>query len=185
MPTPHYDHSGPAPFQPVAAVLAIVFPGAGHAYLGEIRRAVLIASGVMGLFFGGILVGGIDVVDRKEDFVWFIGEGLVGPIAFGVDYYHQNFLKVRDGVGAPPRSAFPNEGRDPKTGVRVEGGKPPNSRSLGRVNELGTLFATIAGMLNLICIIDAAFRHRAPAPTVGAPGVGGGGRGVGGGGMAR
>jgi hypothetical protein len=37
------------------------------------------------------------------------------------------------------------------------------TRSLGRMNELGTLFTTIAGMLNLIVIIDAAFHTRVSA----------------------
>jgi hypothetical protein len=31
---------------------------------------------------------------------------------------------------------------------------------VGKVNELGTLFSTIAGMLNLIAIIDAGFPGR-------------------------
>lgn len=181
------------PVQPVAAIAAFAFPGAGHALLGETRRAILIAAGVLGLFFGGIFIGGVDVVDRKEDFVWFLGQGLVGPIAFGTDYYHQNHLKVRNPNGSR-RSAEPFEVRDPKTGLaaiarRPETGepvplmtsdgkyildpatgqpkmgsaasRPPNSKSVGRVNELGTLMSAVAGMLNLICIVDASHRHRA------------------------
>jgi len=183
-PAPEQPFEEPPPFQPIAAVLAVLLPGAGHAYLGETRRAVLIACGVLGLFFGGMFIGGIDVVDRQEDGVWFVGQSLVGPIAFATDYYHQHFLKVRDGQRL--RSAEPYEIRNPKTGapipVRVaETGEalpfadprangavrvstpsdlPPNSKSVGRVNELGTLISAIAGMLNLICIIDAMFRHR-------------------------
>lgn len=190
-PTEPAAHHDDRPFQPIAMLLAIVLPGAGHAFLGETRRAVLIACGVLGLFFGGILVGGVDVVDKKEDFVWFLGESLVGPIAFGTDYYHQHFLKVR-GERGRLRSAYPYEMRagngeavlvrneetgeflplalrstgepilDRATGKQRMGtasDRPPNSKSVGRVNELGTLFAAIAGMLNLICIIDASFRH--------------------------
>ena len=36
----------------------------------------------------------------------------------------------------------------------------PVTDSLARMNELGTLFATIAGMLNLIVFIDAAVHGR-------------------------
>ena len=144
-------------------------PGLGHWYLGEKQRAILIASGVLGLFFGGMLIGGIDVVDRKEDTIWFVGEALVGPIAFGVDYAHQNYFKVRANspqgsvsYGLPVRSANPDEIRNPdgSVGKAGPGQLPPNSKSLGRMNELGTLFATIAGMLNLIVIIDAAAHGR-------------------------
>lgn len=148
----------PAPeetFQPVALVLAALFPGAGHIYLGEVKRGVLIAAGVLGLFVGGLLIGGIGVVDRRDNFIWFMGQALVGPIAFGVDTAHQSMFKVVDG-GGRLRPAGPDEGRGDQ-GQVVYGGTPPYIRSLGRVNELGTLFATIAGMMNLICIIDAAF----------------------------
>ncbi|MGE3109139.1 MAG: DUF6677 family protein [Phycisphaerales bacterium] len=189
------------PFQPVAAVAALAFPGAGHAYLGETRRAILIAAGVLGLFFGGIFIGGVDVVDRKEDFVWFLGQGLVGPVAFGVDYYHQNHLKVRLPTGAR-RSAEPYEIREPGTGIPIvthdpdtgqpvqlvhpvtrqpllnpdgsprlgtPADRPPNSKSVGRVNELGTLMSAVAGMLNLVCIVDASSRRRVQRPRRSAP----------------
>jgi len=139
------------------------------------------------MFFSGIFIGGIDVVDRQEDFPWFLGQALVGPVAFGTDWLHQNHFKVRIPVSGVRRSAQPNEYRNPATGeavmtvpdpatnlptARLMTGPgpadvkvispawPPNIKSLGRMNELGTLFCTIAGMMNLICIIDAAFSRR-------------------------
>lgn len=144
------------------------------------------------MFFGGVLIGGIDVVDRREDFVWFLGQALVGPIAYGTDYVHQNYIKVRDPNTGQLRSAHPYEIRDPRTRQAIEvrdpetgaprefldprsgqlrmstpADRPPNKKSLGRVNEIGTLFATLAGMLNLICMIDAAFRHSVREPKGG------------------
>ncbi|RMH14590.1 MAG: hypothetical protein D6695_00865 [Planctomycetota bacterium] len=77
-----------------AGILAVVFPGAGHLYLRQTRRAVLAAVGVLGLFFSGMFVGGIDVIDRKEDKWWFLAQAMVGPLAFGVDAYHQHALKA-------------------------------------------------------------------------------------------
>ncbi len=158
--------SGPENFDPIALVLACILPGLGHWYLGEKKRAVLIASGVLGLFLGGMFIGGIDVVDRQEDPIWFIGEALVGPLAFGVDYVHQHHFKVlvKDpaGPGMILRSALPGEIRNPDgtPGVAAPGQNPPNTKSLGRMNELGTLFSTIAGMLNLIVVIDAAVHRK-------------------------
>ncbi|HMN39852.1 MAG TPA: hypothetical protein PKE29_03340 [Phycisphaerales bacterium] len=179
------------PFQPVAALLAAVFPGLGHFYLGQVRKGALICGGVLGLFFTGLLIGGISCIDRRENFIWFLGQSLVGPIALGLDYVHQNRLKVigPDGQGKTVlRSANPDETRDPQTGravpiVRnVHGGAaldasgrpfahapggatispawPPYVKSLSRTNELGTLFTTIAGFMNVIVFIDAAFTHR-------------------------
>ena len=145
-------------FRPASLLAAVVLPGAGHFIGGERSRGVLIAAGVLGLFFGGMFIGGIDVIDSKEDRVWFIGQALVGPVAFGVDWAHQNKFKVTDSNGKL-RSAYPNEGRGPD-GKAVAGGTPPNQKSLNKVNDLGTLFSTIAGMLNLIVILDAGWPSR-------------------------
>lgn len=148
----------------MAAILAFLLPGAGHYYLGEPKRAALIAVGILGLFFGGILIGGIDVIDSKEDTIWFAGQAIVGPLAFGADYLHQHHFKVTDPGTGQVRSARPGEVRGPdgKAAPAKAGQLPPNSKSIGRMNELGTLFATIAGMLNLIVIIDAALHTRRP-----------------------
>lgn len=188
----------PTTFDPLAGAASLLLPGAGHFVRGERTRALLIAAGVLGLFFGGIFIGGIDVIDSREDRLWFIGQALVGPLAFGVDHAHQTRFKgfeipdeLREArrlnsrqlsaFAERPRSAFPDETRelvtfqitDPAAGSAASvtlpvfrtlsreeldrGLGPPNRKSLSKVNELGTLFATIAGMLNLIVILDAAF----------------------------
>lgn len=192
------EPSSPAPLQPIAAVLAWVLPGAGHFYLGHVRRALMIFAGIFGLFAGGLFIGGIDCIDRKEDFFWFLGQSLTGPVALGADYVHQNhfkavsdqsirnlrstehFLEDLDRVyRGSMTSAKAGEKRvikdikftDPVTKkvtvVRLPvfepagpGEYPPNIKGLGRVNELGTLFCTVAGFMNLICILDASQLHR-------------------------
>ena len=123
---------------PIAGLLAVILPGAGHFYRGEPKRACRIAAGVLGLFFGGMRVGGIDVVDSKEDRLWFAGQALVGPVAIVVDQIHQNAIKTNGQLPEPQPDTTPNA-----------------TRSIGKVNEIGTLFATIAGMLNLLVILDA------------------------------
>lgn len=174
--------SPPDDLQPLAAILAFLCPGAGHFYLGHTRRAILIALGVFGMFFGGILVGGLDAVDKQENLIWFLAQACTGPTAFAVDAAHQKFFKVIDPVTKKLRSANPDEYRDPATGrpirisITTEGvtsvtlpgtppktispAYPPKARSVGRMSELGTLFAAVAGFLNLICIIDAGMNHK-------------------------
>lgn len=203
-----------------AGILGLLFPGAGHLYLRQTRRGVLAAIGVLGLFLGGLLIGGIDVIDRKEDKWWFLGQALVGPLTFAVDYYHQNHLKaypldaaeVASGrvradrlAQLPRRSLLPGEKRvvgEVETFVptvendvqgrpteRLSGGQtvkiayavpagpgegPPNTKSIGRMNELGMLSVTIAGMLNFIILLDALFPTLLPGrggtvPTGGRP----------------
>jgi hypothetical protein len=150
----------PPQFNPLAGLAAFAFPGLGHFLFGDRRRGIFAATGVLGLFFGGILIGGIDVIDRQEAKFWFIGQALVGPMAFGIDHIHQTQFKVieRDTGGViQRRAALPSEGRDAGGAPRPlqPGEKPPNIRSLAKVNEIGTLFSTIGGMLNLIIILDA------------------------------
>jgi len=155
-------------FHIAALLAAAVLPGLGHVVRGERVRGVLAFAGVMLLFLTGLVAGGIDVVDRREDKFWFIGQACVGPLAFGIDWYHQNHLKVVDpnpkGLvikgRTPLRSAYPNEGRDRTTGLPVGGGTPPNIKSIGKINEIGMLACTLAGMLNVIVIIDAGFPTR-------------------------
>lgn len=139
--------------QPVAGVLAALVPGAGHLWLGQWRRGVMIFVGVGWLFLGGILIGGVDVVDKQEDFWWFVGQAGVGPAAFGANALNQR-LKQHD----PPVGAG-HEWLEAHGAARI--------RSLGHPNEIGSLWVAIAGMINVIAVIDAFWhtprRRRTPA----------------------
>jgi hypothetical protein len=131
---------------PGAAVLAWLWPGLGHISHGEARRGGLIMFGVLFLFFSGLLVGGFDAVDRRDDRIWFIAQAFCGPIAFGADAVNQQFIKTR-----------PVEDR-----IRTTG--------LARVNEMGTLIIALAGLMNLVVILDAFhFYPRPQPPTSAAP----------------
>lgn len=160
-------------FQPVAGALALLLPGLGHAYLGDPKRGMLIGVGVLGLFFGGLLIGGVDVVDSREDFWWFVGQAPVGPVAFAVDQVNQRYLKATD-----PPPTDPQAQSNPRRWFETHAVR--RMKSVGHMNEIGSLFATIAGMLNAVCIIDAVWhaprRRRAtlaPAPAPAAVVAGG------------
>lgn len=139
--------------QPVAGVLACLFPGLGHWYLDSFRRGGLICLGVMGLFVGGMLIGGVDVVDRRQDKWWFVLQAGVGPTAFLVDRWHDQHRRSDGGRSAGLTPPVPAASAN-----RLE-----VTKSLGRVNEVGSLFAAMAGLLNLIAVIDA-FWHADRAP---------------------
>lgn len=126
-------------FNPAAAVLAWLWPGLGHISLGHRRRGLLIMFGVLFLFLSSLLVGGVDVVDRKDDRLWFLAQSVCGPIAFAADYVNQSYVK-----------SLPDEQRYQATGIN----KP---------NEMGTLFCALAGLMNLVVILDAMYF--APKPS--------------------
>lgn len=167
---PQHDELG---FDPVAGVLALILPGLGHFVRGERFRGVMIAVGVLGLFFGGMLVGGLSVIDRAsqrpETRISFIGQAFVGPIALGVNAIHQSRFKVmvQDTDRRSGRPITRQAGPDESPKYRV---------SVGKMHELGVLAALLAGMLNFIAFLDALMpnlRRRtdtdpaAPAPTTG------------------
>ena len=131
-------------FTPSAAILAWLWPGLGHIHLGDRKRGFLVMFGVLFIFLGGVLIGGLDVVDRKDDRLWFLAQVLCGPIAIAADAANQRFLKPMSGNWVD----------------RYEEGDPQVTRqlhrkSLGHVNEMGTLYCALAGLMNLVAILDA------------------------------
>jgi hypothetical protein len=134
-------------FTPIPGIAAAVLPGLGYAVQGRFRRAFAAAVGVLGLVFGGLFIGGIGVVDRREDTLWFVAQAFVGPVTFGIDYVHQTTFKVR--MAGPPRPPTPEEWLD------WDGPEPRPARpAIGKVSDVGSLYVAIAGMLNLIIIVD-------------------------------
>lgn len=162
----------PQQMDPAAAIAALVFPGAGHILRRRTTRGLYAAVGVLGLFFFGLLIGGIDAIDSKEDKWWFIGQAFVGPVTFAVDYAHQNHFKGYDPATKSYRTGYPNEHRVNQydrwewvelTQAEIDAGMgPPNIKGLGRLNEIAMLSIVLAGMLNFIIFLDALMPPAAP-----------------------
>ena len=110
--------------------MAWIFPGLGHIALGHRRRGRLICLGVLFLIFAGVFVGGIDAVDHKNDGLWFIAQICCGPLVIAIDMATQFFI-----VDAP-----------------IE--KRATLVGLSHVNEIGTLFIAMAGLMNFVVILD-------------------------------
>lgn len=165
----------PTSFNPLAGLAAIIFPGAGHLVLGQRKRALFAVVGVMGLFFFGLLIGGIDAIDSKEDRVWFFGQALVGAPTLVVDAIHKKQFKAYDLDTRVLRSGSPGEHRihdgsryvwEPLTYDEIEAGMgPPNTPGLGRLNEIAMLSIVLGGMLNLIIFLDALMPNLDDNPT--------------------
>ena len=113
--------SEPLEFQAFPGLLSYAVPGAGYLLYGDKPRAALVFAGVMGLFLGGMLIGGIEVVTRQQDTLWSIFHIGIWPL--GV------LMKtLQGGLSTTP--------------------------SVGRVNEIGSLFVAMASFLNAIAAVD-------------------------------
>lgn len=155
------------PPPPLVALAGWFVPGAGYVMIGQRARGAVVGVTILVLFVAGLLIGGIRVVDssyiesvqqrqerehteadaqrdarranrtyqptnpvaRTLQKPWFIGQVLAGPVAIA-----SNVIATRWGgdAGAPFSHA--------------------------RVYEIGVLYTAVAGMLNLMAIIDSAYR---------------------------
>ena len=95
-------------------------------------------AGVLFLFLGGIFIGGVDVVDRRNDKLWFFAQVICGPIAFATDLLNQKFLSSDEDV------------------IR--------RKSTSHNNEIGTLFTALAGLMNLVVILDVLHQASGKVP---------------------
>jgi hypothetical protein len=112
--------------------LAWLVPGAGHYALNEKRRGLVIFVALVLTFLVGLYVGSVGVIDwdparRLEG--WFKG----GP--WFVAQVMNTPLVILLGL------------------IRASG----NYRVFGRANEIGQIYTSIAGLLNLLCIVNAVY----------------------------
>lgn len=149
MPPETQANNTPTPHQPVwnipAAVAAWLFPGLGHLLAGHTKRGAILMACIGGLWTVGLLVGGISVVQSHNADgslrPWYLGQALIAP-CIAVEYTLDRF-RAR------------NEGADPEPGDE----SIPYQPAYGRAAEVGTLYTALAGLLNLLAIIDIAYRE--------------------------
>lgn len=126
-----------------AALVAWVCPGWGHWVLGYTGRAILLFVTITSIWIVGLAVGGVTVIDSREGRLFFLmGQVGVGP-AVVVDRHRQSLV---DREPAP----------DPEQ-------NPSYAPAYARSATLGTIYTTVAGMLNLLAVLDVA--HRPPKPA--------------------
>ena len=72
--------------KPDRMLFAWLWPGGGYFAEGRHARGIRAMGGVLFLYLCGLLIGGLDAVDRKHDGIWFYAQALNGPIAFATDF---------------------------------------------------------------------------------------------------
>ena len=130
---------------PVVALTAWVIPGAGYLLIGQWARGLTIGITILTLFIGGLAVGGVRVVDAPA----LAGIETARDVVTQKPWFIGQILAGPISIG----SAY------------IAHASPNIPLSHGRANEIGTLYTAIAGMLNLLAIIDSAYRAGHPEPT--------------------
>ena len=145
------------PIPLVAMLLAWLVPGAGHAYLGRTRRAIIIFVTVSATFWGGIALGGVMTVDYQNERWWFLAEMLTG--VHGLVSWHRSQRVHQSILGEPELSwRYPvPQGTDRGVYEQVLQDGALARRGLALVAPMDTVaraYAGVAGLLNLLCIFD-------------------------------
>jgi hypothetical protein len=135
-----------------AAFLAWLFPGLGHYYQGRTGKAILYAVCIMGLYIAGMVMGEGKVVywrwvnpmNNPEKFcLYYIGQFFVGlpalPALIQGTLAHYGHSPILFGFLAEPSQNQLN-------GLQAH---------LGKLVEIGTIYTTVAGLLNILAIYDA------------------------------
>jgi hypothetical protein len=135
------------------AALGWLLPGYGLVRLGHRRRGAWAMAAVLGLFASGLVIGGLDSVDRREDGLWFVMQAGAGPVAFAADWGNTRLIKTGHYgrlVETPP-SRLIDRGAQPRVSTL---------KSITYSNEIGTLFSALAGLLNVSLVLDTLQRRR-------------------------
>lgn len=130
----------PAPSPPAAGLLAWLVPGAGHWYLGYRDRAVIFFVTITATFWTGVAVGGVrTTMNVRENGAWFAAQVCAGPQALGAWMWARRI---------PEKLEF---------------------EAIYPTADIAVVYSGVAGLLNLLVIIDALARSE---PTRAAAGAG-------------
>jgi len=114
---------------PVAGLLAWIVPGAGHFYLGHWQRGLVFLVAIGATFWSGVAIGAVRyTVDPHERTAWFMAQLCTGVHGLIACMWGED---TRSQIPAPVAS--------------------PSYRS----SDTGVVYSGVAGLLNLLVIINA------------------------------
>jgi hypothetical protein len=162
------------PPPPVVAIASWLLPGLGYLLMGQRKRGFTVGITILLLLVLGLLIGGVRVMEvpgygedgqrtmldssgRRTsypgaDAVWALR---ASPMA-EVREKPWSIPQVLTGPAALATMTWSVWASKPESGPGDA--ESPGAISHSRVNEIGVLYTAVAGMLNLLAIIDAASR---------------------------
>ncbi len=161
---------GPGPIGYAAPVMAWLAPGLGHFIIGERARGLVLGLTIYLLFAGGLFMGGIRAINPEDQPIWTYTQFLSGwpmlianqlqkaAVAQVGDMTHQGSLmedwKADQAAGAGGGETTQQEIVRTKAFIAAH----PLFSYHPKVQDMGSVFCGIAGMLNLLVIFDVILR---------------------------
>ncbi|MEN6574756.1 MAG: DUF6677 family protein [Phycisphaerales bacterium] len=131
----------------VVGAMAWLVPGAGHYLLNEKRRAAVILVAVLLTFLAGMYVGSIGVIDPVNAKPWYAAQVMNSPAVLL--------------LGNHVATAYHTAQAEARSQARMgrSGGQTMTQAYLvfGRAGEIGQIYTSVAGLLNLLCIVNAIY----------------------------
>jgi hypothetical protein len=128
-------------FLAVVGLAAWAIPGGGYFLLGQIRRALVVSVTILLTFGAGLYIGSIGVIDSVGAKPWYIAQVMNTPAV----------ILLGNHVAQANAGAGQLEGQLDSSAALS--GYPV----FGRANEMGQIYTSIAGLLNLLCIVNAVY----------------------------
>lgn len=144
-----------SPFATV--IVGWLLPGAGYWLIGQVARGIVVGSAILVLFFSGMLVAGVRVIDvpgyddhgQKAMIAhtdqWELTGNFTGTLIDKPWYFCQILIGPINLIAS-------------HISIDAAHGDNPYPKTKARIGEIGTLYTAIAGMLNLLAMIDAGHR---------------------------
>jgi hypothetical protein len=119
---------------PIAGILGWIIPGLGHLYIGERTRGLIFMITIALTFWGGVAVGGVkNTVNPQERSLWFMGQVCAGA---------HPFLAI----------AWSRQIEVPANSDKTR------YIAYGQMEDISIVYTAIAGMLNILVILDVLTR---------------------------
>lgn len=153
-----------------ATVLAWIIPGAGHVCLGRVWRGAIIFVVIGATFWGGVAMGGVMTVDPVNERWWYLAEMVTGAHGLAAAAWQKRVYSQVLGKLPPEAWRAPGEVRQAYVDEELA------KERLALVAPMDTVaraYSGVAGLLNLMCIFDAAMlalmgiRGELPTPRQG------------------
>jgi len=168
MDRPTTDSHVPLKNRSRAALLALLLPGLGHFYQGRTGKAVLYMICILGLYVVGFSLGDgqnvywtwVNPLRNPEHFrLYFLGQFWVGlpawPALVQATLINVGHAPLFDGFMAAPVLDPSMEGELREVMKEVVRRVNALHQKYGGLKEIGDIYTTVAGLLNILAIYDA------------------------------
>jgi len=158
-------------------LLAWILPGLGHWYLGHRARAIILMVVIALTFWTGVAIGGVkSTIDPQENRVWFLAQVCTGTHTLLAALWSGRLEPViyycphcGEELSERPRGDTPCA----RCGRRVAPAEVRNKTRLAfwPQVDIAVVYTGIAGLLNLLVILDAIARAEIKPQPAGTPGA--------------